>query len=610
MISEKKKKKSKKEKYQKPSGGTEAGVNDGAVTANLADSGAIPTVQDDAETWGIDERIVRGMQKAGINHFFSIQRQALPFILKGDEYRTGCHEDVCVSAPTGSGKTLVFVIATLQMLLDRVVTRLRALVVLPSRDLAIQVKSVFDIFCDDASVDLANRISVTKLSVGLTVGLKPLNDERRLITNSFEGRVFCPGCESGNSRVDILVCTPGRLMDHVRGTHGFTLQHLRVLVVDEADRLLAQSYHGWVESVLKAVKRNTILPSRIVPYRPVVGGYGYFFDPCATPERQYYGSTSVQKSYRVSGGHLRKLLFSATLTNDPEKMSSMELVNPRFVSLKETASSMSVDQEEQHQYHAPEGLVEHRIVCESRDKPIVLFQLLESFRNKDRTIIFASSVEATHRLCALLQIMEEEFGALGYANGDTERDESSNDVTLGLRLDEKSSFAKPSRIEEYSSRLTRTARSRILDQFRDSHAPLKILVCSDAMARGLDIEQVQHVVNYDLPIRAETYIHRVGRAARAGRAGSSYSIMKPTQVPTYETVTSSIKMNSIVEYTLDPEKLVLAVPKYSKALKTLKERLVGSVSNPEGASDLIGQSASLKKRSFNYMSKTWDVELA
>ena len=177
-------------------------------------------------------------------------------------------------------------------------------------------------------------------------------------------------------------------------------------------------------------------------------------------------------------------------------------------------------------------------------------------------------------------------------------------------MDEKSSFAKPSRIEEYSSRLTRTARSRILDQFRDSHAPLKILVCSDAMARGLDIEQVQHVVNYDLPIRAETYIHRVGRAARAGRAGSSYSIMKPTQVPTYETVTSSIKMNSIVEYTLDPEKLVLAVPKYSKALKTLKERLVGSVSNPEGASDLIGQSASLKKRSFNYMSKTWDVELA
>ena len=124
--------------------------------AEIPEKEPATTIQEDAKTWDIDERVVQGMVSAGITHFFSIQRQALPFILKGDEYRTGRHEDVCVSAPTGSGKTLVFVIATLQMLLDRVITRLRALVVLPSRDLAIQVKNVFDLFCDALSVGKIN----------------------------------------------------------------------------------------------------------------------------------------------------------------------------------------------------------------------------------------------------------------------------------------------------------------------------------------------------------------------------------------------------------------------------------------------------------------------
>ena len=551
--------------------------HDVIAEAEIPEKEPATTIQEDAKTWDIDERVVQGMVSAGITHFFSIQRQALPFILKGDEYRTGRHEDVCVSAPTGSGKTLVFVIATLQMLLDRVITRLRALVVLPSRDLAIQVKNVFDLFCDDASVDFADRKSVTKLSVGLTVGLRSLKEEQALICGppligqdpketidrNLNDRA------SGRSRVDILVCTPGRLMDHIRDTGGFTLQHLRILVVDEADRLLAQSYQGWVKSVLNAVKAKNIPSSKICPWRPIVGGQGFVFDACAIPERQYGGEVLTHKNYRVTGGHLRKLLFSATLTNEPENMNDMALVNPRFVSLKEAPSK---GQDDDYKFYAPEALVEHVVVCEGRDKALALFQLLESFRNFERTLVFTSSVENTYRLCLLLQIMEGEFGVAENLGGPEDGED-----TIG----KPSEFMGMGRIVEYSSRLSRMQRSNVLNAFRNQKSPLKVLVCSDAMARGLDIELVQNVVNYDLPVRAETYVHRVGRAARAGRSGCSYSLVKPSQMQQYRATLGTVKVNTVKEYKVDVEKIASAVPKFSHSLKILQEKVIGKKSGED-----------------------------
>ena len=148
---------------------------------------------------------------------------------------------------------------------------------------------------------------------------------------------------NGFSRVDILVCTPGRLMDHVRHTPGFTLQHLRVLVVDEADRLMAQSYQGWVSSVLNASRGvQNILPSRIIACNNNNNSNTeYYFDSSTLPERQYDGTDS-EKTLRVLSGHLRKLLFSATLTNEPDKMVAMNLVNPRFISLQQVSKKNAI----------------------------------------------------------------------------------------------------------------------------------------------------------------------------------------------------------------------------------------------------------------------------
>jgi ATP-dependent RNA helicase DDX51/DBP6 len=566
------------------------------------------TVEEDAKVWSIDSRIVEGLKQNNIKHFFSIQRKSLPFILRGDENRTGKHEDVCVSAPTGSGKTLIFVISTLQMLLDRVLTRLRALVVLPSRDLAIQVKSIFDWFCDDASVDYVDRTSITKLSVGLVVGLKSLKDEQQEIVNVNKWKLYNTKndtssnnkttkhrqCNNGFSRVDILVCTPGRLMDHIRQTPGFTLQHLRVLVVDEADRLMAQSYQGWVSSVLNAARGvQAVLPSRMIPCHDSSNVDGnnhnavkYYFDSSTLPERQYDGTDSM-KTLRILSGHLRKLLFSATLTNEPDKMVAMNLVNPRFISLqrvtkgnlanddKEDSSNVVVengqDGKDKHhkdggnrngvyKFHVPDGLTEHVVISESRDKPIVLFHLLEELIYKgQRTLVFVSSVESTHRLCTLMKIIEEKFDPIKRPPNYT-KNTSKNSI-------EASVFA------EYSSRLTRSKRSIVLQQFREAKSSINVLICSDAMARGLDIDLVDNVINYDLPMRPETYIHRVGRAARAGRSGSSYTFLKPTQMQAYKKLIEEIKLSNKLEYEIDSERLENAIPKYSRALKALKDRL-------------------------------------
>jgi ATP-dependent RNA helicase DDX51/DBP6 len=166
----------------------------------------------------------------GIGSLFATQAKVIPTILKRRQ------NDVCVAAPTGSGKTLTYVLPIVQRLATRVVVRLRALVVVPSRDLVSQVHDVFARFCGPLG-----------LRVGSAHGQTSFRQEQDSLVD-----MHAPSLPGGTSKVDILVCTPGRLMDHLQTTKGFTLQHLSFLVIDEADRLLAQHYNDWVHQVLLA----------------------------------------------------------------------------------------------------------------------------------------------------------------------------------------------------------------------------------------------------------------------------------------------------------------------------------------------------------------------
>ena len=274
---------------------------------------------------GLDPRLVAALRRMGARRCFPVQAAVVPVVLAAHAAR--CASDMCVCAPTGSGKTLAYALPVVQSLLTRVVPRLRALVLLPTRGLAAQVHEVFRSLCVG-----------TDVRVGLAAGQEGISFEReRALLVSGDG----PGT-AGASPVDILIATPGRLVEHLQGgggggegTGGLTVQHLRWLVIDEADRLLSQGYQGWLSIVLDAAHAP---PPATGFTAGVTGG----FTAClaagslgGTSQRPRLGSAAAVSRGRplatpAQEAPLLKLLFSATLTRSPAKLAPLRLCRPRY----------------------------------------------------------------------------------------------------------------------------------------------------------------------------------------------------------------------------------------------------------------------------------------
>ncbi len=525
----------------------------------------------DAREWGIDPSIVSALQANGFSKFFPIQRCALPLVLRGDSRVSGLHEDVCVSAPTGSGKTMVYAVAAVQALINRVIPRLRALIILPARDLAIQVHDVFAKLCKTLPLRVA--IAVTNHRTSFLA-------EQPLVTAA-----------------DILVCTPGRLLDHVRSTPNFTLEHLQMLIVDEADRLLAQSYQSWVSAVLDSVRRSESrgflsCPTKVpVDLRSSCGISGI-----ATPAFTIVTSTprgnqthDAAQTSSLFAGRLRKLLFSATLTTDPQHIASLELVNPRFISLGNSTPNYAAHILAQssparransrgssvfiiphptkgpkrvRMFRTPDSLKENVLLCDVQDKPQQLILLLKSLvaehGDASRTLVFTRSVFSAHRLCRLLQLFEicEEEHAEGKILKEATKhgslgQEMAADIGIHDQAQSLHERCSTTKVSEYSSSVPPKQRANTLRRF-SRRGPFtdgnlcQVLVCSDAGSRGLDMEVVTSVVNYDAPTLAKAYVHRVGRTARAGRSGSCYTILQPGQQGGFHALMKQVEHNKVL----------------------------------------------------------------
>ncbi|XP_027153473.1 DEAD-box ATP-dependent RNA helicase 1 [Coffea eugenioides] len=456
----------------------------------------------------LDPRLEEALQKMGISSLFPVQLAAWQETIGPGSFE----RDLCINSPTGSGKTLAYALPIVQMLSTRAVKCLRALVVLPTRDLALQVKDVF-----------AALAPAVGLSVGLAIGQSSIADEiSQLIKKPKLEAGICYDPEDVvqkfQSSVDILVATPGRLMDHISNTKGFTLEHLSFLVVDETDRLLREAYQSWLPTVLQVAQccNNNFFPS--------AGSYASTFGSLRTIRRNGVERGFKGKLYP----RLVKMVLSATLTQDPGKLAQLDLHHPLFLTTGEK------------RYQLPDQLKSFKVICESKLKPLYLVALLQSLQG-EKCIVFTSSVESTHRLCTLLNFFDD------------------------LNFE----------IKEYSRLQRQSVRSKTLKAFRAGE--ICVLVSSDAMTRGMDVEEVRNVINYDMPPYIKTYIHRAGRTARAGKSGCCFTLLHKDEVKRFKKLLQKADNNSCPLYHIPPQSVESHRSIYTSALEKLKESVESEV---------------------------------
>jgi len=348
---------------------------------------------------GLTPELLAGVAAAGYERPTPIQEQAIPRVLAG--------RDVVGCAQTGTGKTAAFVLPILQLMKDRAPAEGRAiapsaLVVTPTRELAGQIEEV---------------------------GQALAAHSGRRVVAVYGGVGYEPQVKAVRCGVDLLVATPGRLLDMIqRGD--ITLSTVSMLVLDEADRMLDMGFWPDVRRILHK------LP----------------------PTRQ-------------------NMFFSATMSKQVLSVIEDTLNKPVFIELGGRAT--------------PVDTVEQRVLPVSRDQKLDL--LVEYFRHHepDRTLVFARTRHRAERLSRTLNHKGVTCAAI---HGDRSQGQ----------------------------------RQEALDGFKDGR--VKVLVATDVVARGIDVEGISHVINYDIPTNPEDYVHRIGRTARAGASGIAVSLLTEDDV--------------------------------------------------------------------------------
>jgi len=563
--------------------------DDDSTTIEAAQRMAALPIDEAARGWKMAAFLVENLKRQGFEHFFPIQALAIPDVLASERHAHVRARDVCVTAPTGSGKTLSYVLPILNALASKQQSHsLRALVVLPSRDLATQVHRVFDEY-----------VTGSKLKVGLAIGQSDFVAEQKALTVDEKStdidmllnrlsydpsdlqlalkvsrlRRSSAGMRvpaNGWSNVDILVCTPGRLVDHLDKTKGFTLQHLRFLVVDEADRLLSQSYHNWIDRVLEASNSAStaawkgMKDGNLPPFQMTSDQQSVRIEPITWRRGGAEGDRSDH--FNTNDGslpasvcrpiQLRKFLVSATLTRDPQKLASLRLVNAKHFNVH----SMKGDKK----YAMPTTLKEYTVECTAEQKPLVLLSLLldrlQQSQQQQKTVIvvFTASLDSTHRLARLLQLL---WAANQYGRN-----------VVG----------------EFSSALSQSQRAALVQRCNNTKDPLAIVVCSDGMSRGMDLDAVDTVINYDVPTLAKTYLHRCGRTARGSREGTAISLLKGGQVSLFRRMRHLIQQPDRIQALAVKKSLVRdAVGTYRPCMQALRVVLDAEENGALGHSDTI-----------------------
>src|SRR5665213_2054357 len=343
------------------------------------------------ESFGLHESLLKVLPEIGYAKPTPIQQQAIPVVLSG--------KDLLGSAQTGTGKTAAFLLPVLHRLLTEPGQGAQVLVLEPTRELALQVEEAAKVLS-----------KYTPFRSACVYGGVPFGPQEK---------AFADG-------VEIIAATPGRLLDHLRQGNA-RFGNLRILVLDEVDRMLDMGFLPDVRAILRQL-----------------------------PEQR------------------QTLFFSATVPSEIGRLADGMLKEPVRIAItpeRKTAEGIT-----QQVYPVSEYL------------KAKLLELLLSHEHVTSALVFTRTKQGADKVCA---VVERKGLPVSRIHGD----------------------------------LSQSQRLKALAQFKDGE--VKFLVATDIAARGLDVEGISHVINYDLPDSPEDYTHRIGRTARAGETGHAYSLFSP-----------------------------------------------------------------------------------
>ena len=361
----------------------------------------------------LDSTILQAVSDSGYEAPTPIQTQAIPIILNGKDM-LGC-------AQTGTGKTAAFALPILQRLVSiknnddmKTKRKIRVLVVAPTRELAIQIKDSFNIYGKYTGL----RNTVVYGGVGQNPQVKKLQQG-----------------------VDILVATPGRLLDLIRQGH-INLGYVKFVVLDEADRMMDMGFIKDIRTIINYIPKNR-----------------------------------------------QTLLFSATIPNEIIKLAKSILNTPVRINISPENPTLDI--------------IKQAAFIISKQKKQALLEHILKDKNVTRALVFSRTKHGANKIVKLLQ--RKKINALPIHGNKSQ-----------------------------------TARQAALKSFRNGKT--RVLVATDVASRGIDVDDISHVIQFDMPNVPDTYLHRIGRTARAGAGGTAYVFCEQQQRKDLKDIEKLIRM--------------------------------------------------------------------
>eukprot|EP01112_Ceratiomyxa_fruticulosa_P008671 TRINITY_DN2248_c0_g1_i4.p1 TRINITY_DN2248_c0_g1~~TRINITY_DN2248_c0_g1_i4.p1 ORF type:complete len:511 (-),score=129.07 TRINITY_DN2248_c0_g1_i4:39-1571(-) len=390
-------------------------------------------------SFGIDQQVLYACENLGFRKPTRIQAESLPYSLHG--------RDIIGLAQTGSGKTAAFAIPIINALIQNP-HPLFALVIAPTRELAIQISEQFEAIGSEVQVRTCVLVGgVDKMDQALNLAKKP----------------------------HIVIGTPGRILYHLERTKKFLLSAIKFLVLDEADRLLDMDFEDEINTILK------VLPK----------------------ERQTF-------------------LFSATMTSKVAKLERASLQNPVKVEVSE-------------KYSTVDTLTQNYLFIPFKYKECYLVYLLNELSGNS-IIVFTQTCSTSEKIEGMLHKLGFPSIALNGSMPQEKRNKSLEGFKLGYK---------------------------------------NVLIATDVASRGLDIPNVDVVINYDVPTSSKSYVHRVGRTARAGAPGKAITFVTQYDVELYQRIEQLLD-EKLEAYPVEESTVLILEDRVSEALrlsvKKIKER--------------------------------------